>query len=356
MELKEKVKNLPSSPGVYFMKDSQGTIIYVGKSKNLKSRVSSYFQNSNTRTSKTEKLVMNIKDFEYILTDTEFEALLLECKLIKALKPSYNRKMKNPLSYVYIKININEAYPSIIVTNVLNKGDSCLYLGPYTSKGTVERAIQGIKETYKIMCSNPSQSKNACLNYSLGLCIGICLGKSSEVYRSIIDKIIALFNRTDESILEEMEKNMLTAAERFDFETAAKYRDYIASINALIGTAKVKDFTEQNKNFIVMEHLDESELKYFLINGNKVLASDKIDLNIIDKIKLKDDLNMKILECFTSSNMENSQEVDRDDIDESHIIYSYLKSSNCRYVIILNVWIAEKNSVEINTALDNLLC
>lgn len=150
MDLKEKIKKLPSSPGVYLMKDSLNSVIYVGKSKNLKSRVASYFQNSKSHTPKILKLVKNLRDFDYILTDTEFEAFMLECKLIKQMKNEYV------------------------------KNDGNLYFGPYTSKNTIERGIQGIKECCKIFCSNNFQKASCCLNYSLGLCLGMCLGSTKK--------------------------------------------------------------------------------------------------------------------------------------------------------------------------------
>jgi excinuclease ABC subunit C len=137
LNLKEKIKIIPSAPGVYLMKDSLQSIIYVGKSKDLKSRVSSYFINSKSHSPTVVKLVKNIKDFEYILTDTEFEAFMLECKLIREIKPMYNKKMKSPLSYTYIKIH--KDYTNIETSTESVQDDGNFYFGPYTSKGTVEK-------------------------------------------------------------------------------------------------------------------------------------------------------------------------------------------------------------------------
>ena len=240
MDLKEKIKKLPPSPGVYLMKDSLNRVIYVGKSKNLKNRVGSYFHNSKSHSPKVVKLVKNLKDFEYILTDTEFEAFMLECKLIKEIKPIYNKQMKSPKSYSYIKIKVNENYPSIELTNDVNESDGNIYFGPYTNKNTVERALQGIKEYFKILCTNNSFRASACLNYSLGLCIGICMNDTSRAqYLDIVNKIIELLNGTDKSIVEAIEYTMNQASEKFDFEEAAKYRDYLSAVNYLIGKIKV---------------------------------------------------------------------------------------------------------------------
>jgi excinuclease ABC subunit C len=352
MDLKEKVKSLPSSPGVYLMKDSSGSIIYVGKSKNLKNRVSSYFHSSKSHSPKVVKLVKNIKTFEYILTDTEFEAFMLECKLIKELKPLYNRLMKNPLSYAYIKIKISEKYPSIDFSNERVESDGNLYFGPYTSKNTVERAIQGIKENCKLLCSSISRSNSSCLNYSLGLCVGVCMGNvEKEQYDSIIDSIINLLSCTDRRILDEMETTMHLAAERFDFETAAKYRDYISAVSYLLSREKVIEFTEENKNIVFLEILRDNNVKFFLIKGNRVLFSSIYKLDNLDVKQLKAD----ILISFKNKELNSDLKVDRNGIDEAQIIYSYLKNSNCRYVILPDKWLNKDNSIALEKALAKLL-
>lgn len=357
MDLKEKVRNLPLSPGVYLMKDSSGSIIYVGKSKKLKNRVGSYFQNSKNHPPKVEKLVKNLKDFEYILTDTEFEAFMLECKLIKDLKPLYNRKMKNPLSYVYIIIKMTEKYPSIEMTSSRDDNDNNLYFGPYTSKSTVEKAIQGIKENCKIMCSNPSINRGTCLNYSLGLCIGICMGGSAaEQYHSIINNIIALLNGTNKNLIREMKKKMLLASEKFDFEAAAKYRDYINALTSLLDKEKVIDFTEGNKNIVMIEHLGDSTIKLFLIKGNKVLFSKKHNLKNINSEQLSTIIQKNILDYFKTADLNSPVEVGKNELDESQIIYSYLKSSSCRYTIIHQKWVDSKNKNLISQEVSSLLC
>lgn len=352
MNLKEKVKNLPKTPGVYLMKDSSGSIIYVGKSKSLKNRVSSYFHSSKAHSPKVIKLMQNMKDFDYVLLDTEFEAFMLECKLIKDLKPSYNRIMKSPLSYTYMRIKINENYPSIDFTNERIEGDGHLYFGPYTNKNTVERAIQGIKESCKLLCSSPSRSNGTCLNYSLGLCMGMCLGDSGKAqYLGAIERIIGLFAGSDKSVLEEMERTMQAAAEKFDFETAAKYRDYITAISSLLNKEKVIEFAMENKIIAMFEYLGEDTIKFFLINGSKVLLSNSYNINSLDISELKD----TILNCLKNAGSDLFLEIGREEIDEVQIIYSYLKSSNCRYIIIPDHWLKSKNTPALDEALYKLL-
>lgn len=360
MNLKEKIKKLPSSPGVYLMKDSLNSVIYVGKSKKLKNRVKSYFQNSKSHSSKIVKLVKNLKDFEYILTDTEFEALMLECKLIKEIKPIYNKLMKNPKSYSYIKVKINEKYPDIELASESSKDDDNIYLGPYTNKNTVERALQGIKECCKILCNNTSQKAYGCLNYSLGLCIGMCLDKTpSQQYSSIFEKILNLLNGTDKSILEEMEYTMNTASENFDFENAAKYRDYISAVKYLLSNMKVVDFIKENKNIALLEYLDDDNFKFFLIKGNELLFSEKYTIKNFSSKQLKSILKTKILFYFNDEILKDSIEIRKEKLDESQIIYNYLKnksiSSYCKHIIILDNWLSDMNNMDIDNALNKLL-
>ena len=358
VDLKEKIRKLPSSSGVYIMKDSFDSVLYVGKSKNLKSRVGSYFQNSKSHPPKVVKLVKHLKDFDYILTDTEFEAFMLENKLIKEMNPIYNRQLKSPKSYSYIKIGINEKYPAIEVKSEPSKSDGNLYFGPYTNRNTVERGLQGIKECCKILCTGTSQKTSSCLNYSLGLCIGMCLDDAPrEQYLAIIDKIVKLLSGTDKSIIEAMECNMNIASEKLDFESAAKYRDYLSAVNYLIGKVKVVEYTKKNKNIVVLENLSNDSVKFFLIKGNKVLFSEKYFLVDFDFGKLKLIMKTNILTYFNNKAQKGSKEIRKEEIDESQIIYSYLnsKSSNCRHSIISEKWLNASNSTKIDTALDKLI-
>jgi excinuclease ABC subunit C len=356
MDLKEKIRNLPSCPGVYLMKDSNDCIIYVGKSKNLRSRVQSYFSKSKGHSPKVEKLVSNLKDFDFILTDTEFEAFMLECKLIKEIKPFYNKKMKNPLSYVFIEIQMIQEYPSLETTNNPIENVSNLYFGPYTNKNTVQRAIQGIKECCRIVCSNPSKNKTTCLNYSLGACIGMCQGGiAAEQYRNIIDRIIALLNGSDKSILQEMEQRMLAASQKLDFNTAAKYRDYIDLTNFLINREKIIEFTEENKNIVMVEHLNCNSIKLFLIHRNNVLFSEKYNLIVTDIGQLLSIIKRNILVYFKTNDINSSLKVTSDEIDEALIIYNYLKYSTCSYFIIPEKWFNSEDSSNLDESLINLL-
>ena len=339
------------------MKDSNDCIIYVGKAKNLKKRVQTYFQNSNTHSPKVERLIKNIKDFDIIQTDTEFEAFLLECNLIQEFKPHYNQKMKNPLSYTYIEVQLHQEYPRIVTISNPVITDTNLYFGPYSSKNTAERAINGIKDLYKINCGNPSKMNSACLNHSLGLCIGMCLGGTAiKQYNTIIDTIIALLNGTDHSILEKIQQRMIKASERFDFEKAAKYRDLIELIHYLLNRKKVIEFTESNQNIAITEHLLDGTLKLFLIKGSKVLFREKLSLTSASSGQINAMIKSTILAYFDPNERNSSILINRFEIDEAQIIYSYLKGSNCSYIIIPEKWLEFENHVNLDDAVNQILC
>jgi len=352
VDLKEKIRALPSVPGVYLMKDSLGGIIYVGKSKNLKNRVGSYFQNIKSRTPKVEKLIKNLKDFEYIITDTEFEAFMLECTLIREIKPRYNRLMKNPLSYTYIKIELGEKYPSIEIASTNSKNKHTLYFGPYTNKNAVKKAIQSIKNFYKINCNCNHNNGTSCLSYSLDLCIGMCLKAetTTKQYENIIHKVIALLDGTDNTLLKEIEEKMLIASEEFDFETAAKYRDYLASVTYLANNRKILEFAEKNKNIVMIESLNEYLIKLFLIKKNNVLFSKTYNIKDINVKQLNEIIKISIIQYF-KTNISSPIEVNKDEIDETQIIHSYLQSSSCNYITITENLL----DLEYNSELDALI-
>jgi excinuclease ABC subunit C len=356
INLNEKIQNLPSTPGVYLMKDSLGGILYVGKAKSLKKRVQSYFRSSKNHTPKIKKLVKHLKDFDFILLDTEFEAFMLECQLIKELKPPYNRMMKNPLSFAYIVIPVNGSDRRIeMTTNPKHQGGN-LYFGPFTSLNTVEKGIQGILACFKIHCSNPSHRGSACLNYSLGLCNGMCLGGSAlEQYHHVLNKIIALLNGTDCSILEEMILMMQKASEDFNFEMAAKYRDYIDAVTTLLNKEKVIEFTEENKNIVIIEKLDDHYIKLFLIKRTEILFSKKLKIENTNLESVSAEIKTAIFTYFTAKPLSPSMEVSRDEIDEAQIVYSYLKGNKSSYMIVQDKWLTIKNRHELDSALYEIL-
>ena len=301
MNPKEKAKQLPSTPGVYLMKDSHGSIIYVGKSKNLKSRVSSYFQQSSHHSNKVIKLVHHLKDFDIIHTDTEFDAFMLECKLIKEIQPPYNRMMKNPRSYTYIRIKMVQSYNRIELVTEKEEGDLHLYFGPFSSKGTIEKAIQGLKEIYKLDCNQSSSRNSPCLNYSLGLCMGMCFDSTAlDRYHHMINRIIGLLEGTNKSILEEMEQRMIQASSQFDFEEAAKIRDIIEMVQSLVKKEQMIQFIEEDQNIVMIESIGDNRVKFFLIRRNQVLFTNVYEIDNGNLKKVVGQMKSEIISFFSN--------------------------------------------------------
>lgn len=316
------------------MKDSSGQIIYVGKSKKLKNRVSSYFQHSKNRIGKVEKLVKHIKDFDYLLTDTEFEALMLECKLIKEIQPMYNKMMKATKAYHYIVFRWKKGIYHMEIANEIDRDDIHYYFGPFTGKGTVENAIKGIKAFYKIDCPQTTRSNSPCLNYTIGKCMGICFDSiAQETYQQIIHRLISIFKKSDTRIIEEMSAKMIEAASNAEFERAAEIRDTITKINAILQTETVVNFIQKNDLILAVEHIDNIRIKLFLIRRNEIMYRQIYDVNHLDI----HDVKRKIASLSITN--QHFGTLEKEEIDEAYIIYHYLNSNNCKYIVISDEWI-----------------
>ncbi|MEG6573549.1 GIY-YIG nuclease family protein [Caldibacillus debilis] len=337
------------------MKDAIGHIIYVGKSKNLKNRVRSYFQNGKTRSRKLENLVKNVKDLDYIETDTEFEALLLENQLIKKLDPRYNKKLKNPRSYTYIAIRTGADRPGIRTAAAKKENDGSRYFGPFPNRTTVEKAIRGLKEFLRIDCTNPSSSGHPCLNYSLGLCFGICLGGEAAIrYRQILSQIALLLSAKDAAILKEMKEKMKEAAARYDFETAARYRDYWISVRSLIQKEQAIRFAEKRRNIALLERLNEETCKLFLIKGNQILSAERLRLDNRGRDGMKQRIKSRIVSVFGQADA-SPQEMHKENVDEAEIIYQYLRKSGRSFLVVPKKWLQDHGGGKLDEGIDRLL-
>lgn len=292
--IRQKLSVLPHSPGVYIMKNASGSIIYVGKSKNLKNRVSSYFQSESKLTLKTIKLVKNISDFEIIVTHTEAEALILENELIKKHMPKYNIKLKDSKFYPYIKIT-NEPFPRLVIAHE-RKNDKCRYFGPYTSSIAAKDIIKTIQKTFRL----PSCEKKLmygkcigrpCLNYHINQCTAPCSGKISEKEFNDIFAEVEMILKGDNSAAEKsLNEKMLKAAESLNFETAAKYRDSIKNLQKLSSHQRIKARPDIQKDiFGFYETETHSAMSILLVRDGTI-----IDKNIINigNDEITDDENL----------------------------------------------------------------
>lgn len=361
MLLADKVKALPLTPGVYLMKDSRGAIIYVGKAKRLKRRVASYFQQSRSHPPKVRMMVGHIRDLEYRETDTEFEAFMLECRLIKELKPMYNKKMKSPQAYTYLRFTEQDGLLRMDTAYSPDEADGSQCFGPYTSRHTVERAILGMKETMHILCSHSRRGPSYCLHYSLGLCLGMCKDgdqDAAEQYNRIMGQIIHTLEGKDTSILEAMERKMEEAAARFDFETAAKFRDYQKAVQSLLQKARVIHFAEANRSIAVLEAMENSRAKLIVLQGSRIIHTSVYGLEsgrTEAMLHAASEAVQASLCMAAASGAASVRAVTRDDIDEAQIIYSYLKSGGAGHAVIRKEWLKPGGEKALKDALGRSL-
>nr|WP_330403909.1 excinuclease ABC subunit UvrC [Peptostreptococcus russellii] len=277
-DIKEHLKTLPASPGVYLMKNKAGKVIYVGKAVSLKNRVRQYFQSSKNHSDKVKSMVKHIDSFEYIMTDSELEALILECNLIKKYKPKYNILLRDDKTYPYIKVTVKEDFPRVMKVRRVLK-DGAKYFGPYTNVTAVNDTLDIIKNIYPIRTCNIDikkaikNSARPCLNYHIKRCVGPCTGRvSKEEYKKMIDGILLFLSGKEENLIDLLEEKMKLASLNLDFEEAADYRDKIASLKDVIERQKISNVqNDTDQDVIAMANFDEEAcVQVFFIRNGKI--------------------------------------------------------------------------------------
>lgn len=293
-DFQHQLKILPDKPGVYIMKNSLGEVIYVGKAKVLKNRVRQYFQNSKNHSEKVRAMVKNIAEFEYIVTDSEMEALILECNLIKKYSPRYNIALKDDKFYPFIKITTNEDFPRVYVTRNFAK-DGNRYFGPYTNGTAVYEVMGLIKKLFPLRTCKKAiveggEPTRACLNYHINLCKAPCAGYISKAeYWEMIDEIINILNGTDTSIIKNLKLEMEKAAEELEFEKAAKIRDRILAIELISEKQKMFTVKEGDEDFIDL-YTDEKDgcAQVFFVREGKVTGREHFMIENISEDPVKE--------------------------------------------------------------------
>ena len=272
------LKNLPSKPGVYLMKNSLGEVIYVGKAKILKNRVKSYFQNSKNHSEKVRVMVKHIAEFEYIVTDSEMEALILECNLIKKYSPRYNILLKDDKFYPFIKITVNDDFPRVFVTRNYSK-DGSKYFGPYTNGTAVYETINLINKifplrTCKLLIKEWGEPVRPCLNYHIKKCFGPCGGYiSKEEYGKMINDVIDILSGKDTTVLKVLQSEMEEASVNLEFEKAADLRDKIIAIKTIVEKQKIFKTMEGDEDFInIYRDEKDSCVQVFFSRDGKILG------------------------------------------------------------------------------------
>lgn len=301
-DFQHQLKILPDKPGVYIMKNSLGEVIYVGKAKILKNRVRQYFQNSKNHSEKVRAMVKNIAEFEYIVTDSEMEALILECNLIKKYSPRYNIALKDDKFYPFIKITTNEDFPRVYVTRNFAK-DGNRYFGPYTNGTAVYEVMGLIKKLFPLRTCKKAiveggEPTRACLNYHINLCKAPCASYVSKAeYWEMIDEIINILNGTDTSIIKKLKLEMEKAAEELEFEKAAKIRDRILAIELISEKQKMFTVKEGDEDFIDL-YTDEKDgcAQVFFVREGKVTGREHFMIENIG-----DDPVKEVISSFIAS-------------------------------------------------------
>ena len=277
-QIEEELKKLPAKPGVYIMHDQDDAIIYVGKAISLRNRVRSYFRESTNKSPKIEKMVTKIARFEYIVTDSELEALVLENNLIKEHNPKYNTMLKDDKTYPYIKVTMGEDFPRVLFSRQMKK-DKSRYFGPFTSAFAVKETIELINRLYKLRtCSRVLPRdiglERPCLNYHIGQCMAPCQEYvTKEEYRAQVEQALDFLNGNFDPILNSLQRKMEEASERLDFEEAIRYRDLYNSVKQVAQKQKITDSDGEDKDIIALARdEDDAVVQVFFVRGGKLIG------------------------------------------------------------------------------------
>lgn len=278
--IQEELKKLPGKPGVYLMHDEKDQIIYVGKAISLKNRVRQYFQSSRNKSSKIEQMVTHIRSFEYIVTDSELEALVLECNLIKEHRPKYNTMLMDDKGYPFIRVTVEEDYPRVLLAREM-KRDKSKYFGPYTSAGAVKDTIELIRKIYHIRNCNRNLPKDTgkerpCLNYHIGQCKAPCQGYiSKEEYGGYIADVIRFLNGHYDEVLKSLEHQMQEASENLEFEKAIEYRELLTSVRHIAQKQKITSHHGEDRDVVaVAKEEADAVVQVFFIRGGRLIGRD----------------------------------------------------------------------------------
>ena len=288
-QIEDELKKLPNKPGVYIMHDKEDNIIYVGKAISLKKRVRQYFRKNN-KTARIERMVSLIDHFEYIVTDNEAEALILECNLIKKNSPKFNVLLKDDKTYPYIKVDVKSDFPNVVITRkILN--DGAKYFGPYANSGAAKEMVDFIKQKFQIrQCKNFKSNTRACLNYHIKRCLAPCMGYvSKEDYRKQIDQILMLLEGKTEPIIKQIEKEIALASEKMEYEKAAMLRDKKIAIENVSEKQKVSNISENNIDVLGMAKNDLlCCIEIFFVRGSKMIGREHYFFSNVNEMEEKE--------------------------------------------------------------------
>ena len=329
-DIKEELKKLPNKPGIYIMKNDRDEILYIGKAINLKNRVRQYFQSSKNLMPKIKTMVSKVSYFEYIVTDSELEALILECNLIKEHRPRYNTLLKDDKNYPYIKITTNDEFPRVFVTRQMKK-DKNKYFGPYINQKALRETVELIQNIWNIRTCNRNLPKDIgrqrpCLNHSIGKCKAPCNGKvSGDEYKKMISEIIDFLNGNTQYIIENLEREMNELAKELEFEKAGKVRDQINSIKSIAERQKIVNTTDEDQDVIAFARSgDEALVQIFFVRKGKLIGREHFRMNGVEGLKRSEVMNSFIKRFYSGTAYIPKEIIMQEDIKERKVIQEWL--------------------------------
>ena len=336
--IQEELKKLPGKPGVYLMHDEKDAIIYVGKAISLKNRVRQYFQSSRNKGAKIEQMVTHISRFEYIVTDSELEALVLECNLIKEHRPKYNTMLMDDKSYPFIKVTVNEPFPRVMLARQMKK-DKAKYFGPYTSAGAVKDTIELIRKLYHIRSCNRSLPKDIgkerpCLNYHIHQCQAPCQGYiSQEEYRKSIEEVVRFLNGHYDLVLKELEEKMMAASDSLEFEKAIEYRELLTSVQKVAQKQKITDTAGDDRDIIAMaSEGEDAVVQVFFIRSGRLIGRDHFYLKSAENDTEGEILSSFIKQFYAGTPYIPAELMLPEEIEDQDIIEEWLTARRERRV------------------------
>lgn len=331
-DIQEELKKLPGKPGVYLMHDEKDEIIYVGKAISLKNRVRQYFQPSRNRGPKIDQMVTKIARFEYIITDSELEALVLECNLIKEHRPKYNTMLMDDKTYPYIKVTTKEAYPRVLFSRDLKK-DKSKYYGPYTSAGAVKDTIELIRKIYRLRTCHRNLPRDIgkerpCLNYHIKQCDAPCQGYiSEEAYAEKIKKVTEFLGGNFEPVLKELEEKMLEASENMEFEQAIEYRDLLNSVKQIAQKQKISNSDGEDKDVIAMSSDGpDAVVQVFFVREGRLIGRDHFYLRIAPKDPPSEILGSFVKQFYAGTPFIPRELMLQTEIEDAEVISQWLSA------------------------------
>ena len=331
-DIQEELKKLPGKPGVYIMHDEKDQIIYVGKAISLKNRVRQYFQTSRNKGIKIEQMVTHIRRFEYIVTDSELEALVLECNLIKEHRPKYNTMLMDDKAYPFIKVTTNEAFPRVMLARQMKK-DKCRYFGPYTSSQAVRDTLDLLHKLYHIRTCNRNLPRDIgqerpCLNYHIHQCSAPCQGYiSQEEYAKSIGEVLRFLNGNFDGLLKELEGKMNAAADNLEFEKAIEYRELLGSVRKIAQKQKITDASGEDRDVLAAAIEEEDAVvQVFFIRGGRLIGRDHFYLKISKGESAASVLDSFIKQYYAGTPFIPSELMLQEELEDSALIEEWLSS------------------------------